>query len=385
MSWIIKKLNNPLRTALVFSLFLHVIGLYFLTSLTFITKIRSPETAPIKVRPIIEKRIIKPLKVKSLTQQTLNRPIRALRSVSNISRKDFLSHPTPIHKESKQKILNHSLLRTKLPNQTNQVQLASIKSFSPKITHASGKFRDSISKVEPRMIKNNHSTLRTNNFPLKIHRTLLKPSESYVQKEPKRARASSSFKYGDPKEVSSTHLIRRSKHNDTNFFILEAHAVSSPNIDQQNKYEPVRLHRVKKLGVNKRFVPTVRTVAFDFELTDKRLESSEGNNSGTFAEQDNGELRQGFIRKIWHKVASVKFYPRAARKRDLEGKPVVSFTLGVKGELLKLKLSQSSNYNLLNDAALETVRRGVPYPPIPKPLGQSFISFNLPISYVLEE
>ena len=87
MSWIIKKLNNPLRTALVFSLFLHVIGLYFLTSLTFITKIRSPETAPIKVRPIIEKRIIKPLKVKSLKNGNItekkvqgNRPLKVART-----------------------------------------------------------------------------------------------------------------------------------------------------------------------------------------------------------------------------------------------------------------------------------------------------------------
>ena len=98
-----------------------------------------------------------------------------------------------------------------------------------------------------------------------------------------------------------------------------------------------------------------------------------------------GELRQGFHGKIWGRVAKVKYYPRMARKRGLEGKPIVAFTLGTNGELVDLKLAKASSYDLLNDAALETIRRGIPYPPIPKTLGRNSISFNLPISYVLEK
>jgi protein TonB len=74
-----------------------------------------------------------------------------------------------------------------------------------------------------------------------------------------------------------------------------------------------------------------------------------------------------------------------AHKLGFEGQPVVSFTLGAEGKLLDLKLVQASTYDLLNEAALETIRRGAPYPPIPGPLGKKSISFDLPILYTLEE
>jgi protein TonB len=63
----------------------------------------------------------------------------------------------------------------------------------------------------------------------------------------------------------------------------------------------------------------------------------------------------------------------------------VSFTLDKDGSLTSIKLIKDSKYEILNNAALETIRRGNPYPPIPKPLEKLSISFNLPISYMLEE
>jgi protein TonB len=106
--------------------------------------------------------------------------------------------------------------------------------------------------------------------------------------------------------------------------------------------------------------------------------------STNFSSLDLGELRRGFHGKIWQRVAKAKYYPRMARKKRLEGKPIVAFTLGKKGDLVNLKIIEASIYDLPNEAALETIRRGVPYPPIPEPLGKNSISFNLPLSYVLE-
>ncbi len=104
-----------------------------------------------------------------------------------------------------------------------------------------------------------------------------------------------------------------------------------------------------------------------------------------FSALEIGKLRQGFRKQIRHKVGKAKYYPRMAQRLGFEGKPVVSFTLGVKGELLDLRLAQASTYSLLNEAALETIRRGTPYPPIPGPLGKKSISFDLPILYTLED
>lgn len=108
-------------------------------------------------------------------------------------------------------------------------------------------------------------------------------------------------------------------------------------------------------------------------------------NDAQFSALELGEMRQGFINGVRNQVTKAKYYPRVARKRGFEGNPIVAFTLGGKGKLIKLILAQPSDHKILNEAALETIRRGVPYPPIPEQLKEKSITFNLPISYILGE
>jgi len=72
-----------------------------------------------------------------------------------------------------------------------------------------------------------------------------------------------------------------------------------------------------------------------------------------------------------------------ARRCGIEGIPIVSFTLGYEGELAKLILAKSSGHEILNDAALDAIRNGAPYPYIPEPFSEKSITFKLPISYIL--
>ena len=78
------------------------------------------------------------------------------------------------------------------------------------------------------------------------------------------------------------------------------------------------------------------------------------------------------------KVSQANFFPRLARRRGIEGIPIVSFALGHKGELAK-----SSGHEIMNDAALEAIRNGASYPHIPEPLNEKSITFKLSISYIL--
>ena len=96
-----------------------------------------------------------------------------------------------------------------------------------------------------------------------------------------------------------------------------------------------------------------------------------------------GRLRKGFVSQVRSNITKAKYYPRIARKRGFEGKPIVAFSLGGKGELINLLLDQPSDHRVLNDAALETIRRGAPYPPIPDQLKEKLINFKLPILYTL--
>ena len=85
------------------------------------------------------------------------------------------------------------------------------------------------------------------------------------------------------------------------------------------------------------------------------------------------------------KIAAAKHYPRIARKRGYEGKPVISFSLRQDGELAELTIIEPSLYTVLDRAALEAVRRAVPYPPFPKLLNRKSIRFQLPISFTLDK
>jgi len=57
-----------------------------------------------------------------------------------------------------------------------------------------------------------------------------------------------------------------------------------------------------------------------------------------------------------------KYYPTSARKRGIVGEVEVAFELDAKGHAGMLKILSESGYRLLDDAALETVRRAQPFP-----------------------
>ena len=171
-----------------------------------------------------------------------------------------------------------------------------------------------------------------------------------------------------------------------------AHISSKVQVDDPKNFNPVPLYQGSVKKKSRGFISNVRNVSLTHGFTEESLDSPQSTTmvkteppSTNFSSSDLGELHRGFHGKIWQRVAKAKYYPRMARKRGFEGKPIVAFTLGKKGDLIDLKIIEASIYDLLNEAALETIRRGIPYPPIPEPLGKNSISFNLPISYVLEK
>jgi TonB family protein len=96
-------------------------------------------------------------------------------------------------------------------------------------------------------------------------------------------------------------------------------------------------------------------------------------------------LKKGYSSQIWRRIADAKFYPRTARKREMEGKPVVEFELRSDGQLMNYIIVRSSSNNILDKAAIDAVKNARPYPGIPKPLNLKSIRFKLPISFILNE
>ena len=105
---------------------------------------------------------------------------------------------------------------------------------------------------------------------------------------------------------------------------------------------------------------------------------------GDTPDTDLGDLRGLFTGKVRQRIADAKYYPRIARRRGMEGQPVIAFTLNKEGRLTKVDLAQTSGYQLLDQAALEAVHRAAPYPEIPAELNTNIFQFKLPISFVLK-
>lgn len=79
----------------------------------------------------------------------------------------------------------------------------------------------------------------------------------------------------------------------------------------------------------------------------------------------------------------LKHYPAQARLNHWEGKVVLRAVIRSDGHLVDLIVKQTSGYRVLDEAAMEVVRRICPIP-LKYELGRSEIIVMIPIDYKLD-
>jgi protein TonB len=85
-------------------------------------------------------------------------------------------------------------------------------------------------------------------------------------------------------------------------------------------------------------------------------------------------------RQVHRRLASALRYPRAANGSS--GEVVVRFTVAQQGFASGLQVVRSSGNPVLDRAALETVSRAAPFPPIPEGAGFKSKTFDFPLGFV---
>ncbi len=73
-----------------------------------------------------------------------------------------------------------------------------------------------------------------------------------------------------------------------------------------------------------------------------------------------------FAEVVRRRIESKKRYPIAAQRSGVEGRAGVRMTILKNGKLEKVEIVESSGYEILDRAALRSVRRATPFPPIPE-------------------
>lgn len=78
-------------------------------------------------------------------------------------------------------------------------------------------------------------------------------------------------------------------------------------------------------------------------------------------------------------------YPLAAQRRGIRGTVYVDFLLYKDGTLGYIKVTKKSKHQILNNAAIESIKAGEPYPPFPSSLLGKSILIGVPINFNLVE
>ena len=97
------------------------------------------------------------------------------------------------------------------------------------------------------------------------------------------------------------------------------------------------------------------------------------------------DARQRYLGALVSAIHRKKHYPRAARARHDEGKVVVSFVIRKTGRLEDIRIARSSGSELLDEAALKTIRRVNPFRPLPNELGKESWALAVPIAFTLKD
>jgi protein TonB len=125
--------------------------------------------------------------------------------------------------------------------------------------------------------------------------------------------------------------------------------------------------------------------------TDARRGVAEGRSDGRAAtSNDNSRAASAagnaavsnYPGKIVAKLRRALRYPSEARGRRLNGVAQVRFVVGSSGDVGSVGLAASSGSPILDEAALATVHRAAPFPPIPEGAGRSSWTFTVPLAFV---
>ncbi|NQU17997.1 MAG: energy transducer TonB [Candidatus Saganbacteria bacterium] len=117
---------------------------------------------------------------------------------------------------------------------------------------------------------------------------------------------------------------------------------------------------------------------------EQRLIPSGSDGSSGQNQADSGKTRNDYLAEIRKRIAQFKKYPQTAKSRNWEGSPKVEFAILESGEIKGLKLTKGTKHQLLNEEALETIKRAAPFPPIPQTLGSSAIKVALVLVFRLK-
>jgi TonB family protein len=99
---------------------------------------------------------------------------------------------------------------------------------------------------------------------------------------------------------------------------------------------------------------------------------------------DAKDLKSLYLTKIRNKIAQNQIYPKASLVFKEQGTVEIKLSIKKDGSILKIELQKASQFNHLNDAALQAVANSSPFEAIPESLNYKDWVLLLPIKFKIE-
>ena len=108
--------------------------------------------------------------------------------------------------------------------------------------------------------------------------------------------------------------------------------------------------------------------------------SASSGNAGRSQQAGNAAV-SNYPGKVVSKLRRSLRYPSQARRERLRGEVHVAFTVSAGGGVSSIRIVRGSGSPVLDQAAIETVQRAAPFPPIPQGAGRNNWPFTVPLAF----
>ena len=92
-----------------------------------------------------------------------------------------------------------------------------------------------------------------------------------------------------------------------------------------------------------------------------------------------------YLQLVKQKIEKNKRYPLLARNKGIEGEVWLKFEILKNGKVKNIKVVKSSHYQILDKAAIESIKKANPFPPFPKELKENSLIINVCVRFELKE
>lgn len=95
-------------------------------------------------------------------------------------------------------------------------------------------------------------------------------------------------------------------------------------------------------------------------------------------------ILQRYLQRVVKKIHARKTYPRQARSKGWQGTVVITVRILADGTVTQLELAAPLEYDILNKAALEAIKKAQPFPKFPGEMQNPSLTINIPIQFTLK-